>query len=406
MSSPSPPLVTRDTPFVRPSTTTLYWRAPLSSGDSSISSYTLTCSSISFQASVAHPRNFYSLSNLDDGVTYNFTLVATNDNGNVSDEGYYYPLQTGNPPEPTQSNVYTTLTSNAAFFQWAAPLSNGNSAIDYYAMWFYPIDAQSNILSNTTSTLKYNTNGNQLSNLIYFEDTSVQYKYIVRSINSAGWSSNTLSNYSIFQFASPLSNFPSSSVFFTTYNTGTNELGLTNFQTSNLSTHTLTNSGFSYNYPFTNTSIIKQINITSTNTVSFVCSAYLRNYGDYPTFLFFRNGTTPASGMNCYQNIGRLVYHWNDNGNNTNTGIILPSSTWLHLALTISPTQAKWYVNTSSVYTLNTTHNAIDLSNCYFGQDPAVSVRTMPGMLDNIGLFSTTLTQADITNLYYRSLAI
>ena len=203
MSSPTAPIVTEDTPFVLPSTTTLYWREPLSSGDSPISSYTLTCSSIFFQTNVAYPTNFYSLSNLDDGVDYNFTLYATNQNGNASEEAYYYPLQTGNPPGPTQSNVNSILTSNAAYFEWAPPVSDGNSAIDYYSMIFYPIDAQSNILSNTASTVTYNVNGNELSTLISFENTTAQYKYIVRSINSAGWSPDTTDLYTVFRFQNP-----------------------------------------------------------------------------------------------------------------------------------------------------------------------------------------------------------
>jgi hypothetical protein len=403
MSAPSVPIVTDDTPLVLPSTTYLYWQSPITPGNSALSSYTLTCPSISFSKTVPVPERCVLVSSLSDGVSYDFSLTATNSSGLTSSPAPFYPLQTGAPPGSPSNFTFTRLTSNAIFFQWSTPTTNGGSAITYNAFWAFPMDAQSNILSNlTTSSIKEYTNGNENNTLIYFSNTSCDYRFIIRSINSCGWSPNTPSLYSTILFNFPL---PSSTVFFTNYNTGTNELSLTNFQTSNLSTQTITNTGFSYNYPNTNTSIIRQVYLNSTNTVSFACSAFLRSYGDYPSFLFFRNATTPASGLNLFQSLGRLSYHWADESgtNNFNTNYILPSSTWIHLVLTIAPTQAKWYVNTSSVVTYNYTHRRLDLSNCYFGQDPAIGARTLRGLIDNVGFFSTTLTQEEVSNLYWRS---
>jgi hypothetical protein len=62
-------------------------------------------------------------------------------------------------------------------------------------------------------------------------------------------------------------------------------------------------------------------------------------------------------------------------------------------------------MNGSLAHTYNSAHSAVALSNCYVGVDSAiVGSRTWPGLLDNIGFFSTTLTASEVSNLYERSL--
>jgi hypothetical protein len=209
MSAPSPPIVKTNC-RVFSSSIRYYWSTPTSTGDSPISSYSLFCSSISFSNSYPTPISTVVVDNLASNTTYIFQVLATNQNGNSSAPATFVPYQTGLKPGPPSTISISSLgaagSTNAALVQWTPPLSNGGSEVFRYGVWVYPTDAQSNILSNASS-LRYYTYGNQLSRLLYFNDTSSNYKLTVRAINSPGWSADLDSRYIPFTFIQPPSGF-------------------------------------------------------------------------------------------------------------------------------------------------------------------------------------------------------
>jgi hypothetical protein len=203
MSTPSPPIVKTNC-RVFPNSIRFYWFTPISSGNSPLSSYTLTCSSISYSQSVPFPVSTLIASPLPSNITYTFQVFATNSNGLAGPPATFIPYQTGVKPDPPSSITASTVTSNALLVNWSTPTFIGGSALTYYALWAYPIDAQSNIVSNTTSSVKYYAYGNDNSYLMYFDNNFINYKLTVRSINSPGWSTDSPANYIPIQFTIPV----------------------------------------------------------------------------------------------------------------------------------------------------------------------------------------------------------
>ena len=195
MSAPTPPLIKTNN-RVFPSSIRFYWSPPVSTGDSPISSYTLTCSSIAFQESYPNSvLNAYA-NPLPSNTTYIFQIYATNSNGNQGDPATYIPYQTGTRPFAPSNITFSTLAySEATLISWSTA-NTGGSDLKYNAIWIYPIDTNSNILSNVSSfTKKQNQYGNKNTALVYIPTVDSNYKLTVRAINSIGWSSD--SNYEV-----------------------------------------------------------------------------------------------------------------------------------------------------------------------------------------------------------------
>lgn len=195
MSSPSAPII-RTNCRVFPSAIRYYWSTPTSTGDSPLSSYTLTCSSISYSNSVPYPVSTVVVENLPSSITYIFQVFATNSNGNEGPPATFVPYQTGVKPDIPNNIRVSTVSCNAVLVTWSTPTTNGGAEINRYAIWSYPTSTGTDILSNVSSyTLKRYTYGNELSRLLYFDDVNSNYKITVRAINSPGWSLDLSGNY-------------------------------------------------------------------------------------------------------------------------------------------------------------------------------------------------------------------
>ena len=193
--------------------------------------------------------------------------------------------------------------------------------------------------------------------------------------------------------------------FATNFNNG-NDAAFVNYATSNLSTQTRTGSGFSYR-PNISTLMYKESLTTSTNTVSFCASIYRTSTLSYAPIIFTR--TPIASGLNMSSNGPTLGYHWNDIvGTYTyDTGYTVPLNTWVHVVLTISPTDARWYVNGALLNTFTNSHSPVPLSNLTIGVDPLQSLnRPFPGLIDNVAFYATTLTPSTISSIYASTLIV
>jgi hypothetical protein len=193
--------------------------------------------------------------------------------------------------------------------------------------------------------------------------------------------------------------------FATNFNNG-NDANLVNYASSNLSTNTLTNTGFSYR-PITTAYMYKSIPMATTNTVTLCASIYITDDTvSWPGLIFTRN--PQASGMQLFQTTRRFAYSWN-NDNGTvfyNTGYTVPMNTWTHLVLAISPTQATFYANGSSISVASYTHVALSFTDWHVGTDPGELNRTFGGLIDNVAVYNTTLTAAQISSIYAQTLLV
>jgi hypothetical protein len=194
MSAPVAPIIKTNN-RVFPSSIRFYWSPPTSSGDSPISSYTLTCSSISYTSSFPNTVFNTTVPNLTSNTTYSFQVFATNSNGLQGPPATYINYQTGESPLAPSNFFYSTIgfTSSVLIF-WSTSSDRG-SELNANAIWLYPMDSQSNTLSNLSSfTVKFNQYGPSNSAVIDLPSTDSNYRFIVRAINSAGWSPDRPSN--------------------------------------------------------------------------------------------------------------------------------------------------------------------------------------------------------------------
>ena len=202
MSNPSiPRIVPR--PTSRNGLLRFFWSAPLSDGDGSgISSYTLFSSSPAISVSYPAFINREDVTGLSNGVPYSFGIYATNSNGLDSSPEFFLTRTPcdfpGSPPNISFTPFSNSLALNV---QWSTPsfLGGGDTTLDHFAISLFPTDANSNVLSNFSTGLNVNvyTYGSSNSRLVYYPSPFYNYKFIVRSINQAGWSGN---NSNLFTF--------------------------------------------------------------------------------------------------------------------------------------------------------------------------------------------------------------
>jgi hypothetical protein len=122
--------------------------------------------------------------------------------------------------------------------------------------------------------------------------------------------------------------------------------------------------------------------------------------------VFNRNGSLTASGI-AIRNFSTLGYSWRDDSNtfNFNTGIVVPFNTWMHVAIAISPTNARFYVNGALSTTYTYSHAQIAQSNFIIGTDNlTANDRYFRGLIDNVLVYNTTLTDAQISSIYASTL--
>jgi len=119
--------------------------------------------------------------------------------------------------------------------------------------------------------------------------------------------------------------------------------------------------------------------------------------------LIFSRGGTLATGLNVSGN-GRLGYHWNDAFWDVDSGLALPMNEWSFVAVAVQPAQATLYVynlsNGLQAYTNVATHQVHSFSEGFrIGGDPVGDDRTFNGRVDEVAIFGSALTEAQIEDL-------
>jgi hypothetical protein len=202
--TPTPGQVTNVSATGGSGSASLTWSAPTSGGP--VTMYTITpyigsAAQAATKVSGSSPPTNATVSGLADGVSYTFTVQASNGNGSgpVSAES-----NTVVPSAPTIPSIPTAVTASAATKQalvsWTDPASNGGSAITSYTITPY---------IGTSAQTPVEVEASCTSKIIKGLTTGTSYTFTVTANNAIGASSpSSASNQvtpqdTIFDFAKP-----------------------------------------------------------------------------------------------------------------------------------------------------------------------------------------------------------
>lgn len=136
------------------------------------------------------------------------------------------------------------------------------------------------------------------------------------------------------------------------------------------------------------------LNLNS-NTVTL--TAWIKTQGvqnDWSGIVFARGGNSTA-GISIRSD-NRLGYHWNDAGWWWDSGLIVPENQWTHVALVITPQNAKLYLNgVAATHTDPQEKEEFDAP-VHIGLDPNGTDRYFKGLIDEVNIWSTALSQNQI----------
>ena len=127
-----PDAPTLDTTSSGNATATLNWFAPAFNGGDSVTGYTITASP--YITPVTTSSTTATLTQLLNGVTYTFSIVATNARGSSTALTTDVALSAQAPLSPTSVTASVTATAGEAVVSWTAPSHNGGSAITAYTI--------------------------------------------------------------------------------------------------------------------------------------------------------------------------------------------------------------------------------------------------------------------------------
>jgi hypothetical protein len=152
---------------------------------------------------------------------------------------------------------------------------------------------------------------------------------------------------------------------------------------------------------------------TSLNTSTLTIAGWLKREGNQSlgAVLFQRDASMAiATGLQIWDSTGNneLRANWNDGEYAISTGLTPPDGVWTFVAMVVTPTDTVLYMDDRSVSIAALsggplTHSAHDFSigPILIGQDPCCGARIFKGEIDEVAVFDTALTPAQIHQLYY-----
>jgi autotransporter-associated beta strand protein len=115
--------------------------------------------------------------------------------------------------------------------------------------------------------------------------------------------------------------------------------------------------------------------------------------------IFDRSST--VSGLSI-GSAGELRYHWNDDKYNWNSNLVPAANVWTYVALVIEPGKATMYMNNGSGFQSavnNSSHSPANFGTVNIGRDPMLTTRHFTGAIDEVRLYGTALTQAQLQTI-------
>ena len=160
---------------------TISWVAPVSNGGASIINYTVTSNPGGFTATTPDGvTRSATVSGLTNGVSYTFTVIATNIAGNSPPSTPSSGLIPSVPPDPPTS-LTGTLGDRSANLSWTAPVSTGG-----YPISSYTVTSNPGAFSVTTA------NGSIRTATVTGLTNGTPYTFIVIATTNAGDSSGSV----------------------------------------------------------------------------------------------------------------------------------------------------------------------------------------------------------------------
>jgi hypothetical protein len=151
---------------------TVSWDAPASDEGAAITGYTVVSSPGSVQANVPGSATQAVVSGLTNGVTYTFTVVATNLMGSGPASGPSAPVLPTGPPGVPEA-LTATAFNQAVLLEWDPSSSNGGLSITHYTVQAVQGDATTIDVDGTSAR-------------VLVAQNAVTYAFTVTAHNSAG----------------------------------------------------------------------------------------------------------------------------------------------------------------------------------------------------------------------------
>lgn len=154
--------------------------------------------------------------------------------------------------------------------------------------------------------------------------------------------------------------------------------------------------GLAMNCP-TNTSYTNVPDLNLTQTDSFTISAWIKPHSIQNSYtgIVINDGTT--AGLNFRAN-NELAYHWPGGAWWWSSGLYVNTNEWSHVALVVTPTSIKVYLNgVSSTHTINA--QTVDIHTLKIGSYKGWTSRNFNGEIDEVCIWSRSLSQNEIREL-------
>lgn len=142
--------------------------------------------------------------------------------------------------------------------------------------------------------------------------------------------------------------------------------------------------------------------VSGSNTLTAATfSVWLRRNGTQVDFtgLLHGRGTNPT-GMIFAYNYGTVGYMWNDTQYYYNSGLTPPNGAWCMCVVTVTSTEAKVYLGTSSgiaTATNTTAHASTTISSLAVAADTVGYSRNVVGNISQALLYNRAITAAEVT---------
>jgi len=144
------------------------------------------------------------------------------------------------------------------------------------------------------------------------------------------------------------------------------------------------------------------------NTDTVTMTAWVRRRGEqaeWAPFVFFRANTT---GTGLGLGFGNEIrYHWDSGQWGWDSGLVLPNATWTFVALVVNPDQATLYMSQDGALlsATNVSGHAVEAFDAALemGRDPGFSSRWFKGRIDDLRIYATDLSPAEIERVYTES---
>ena len=158
---------------------TVTWTAPVSDGGAAITSYKVAAQPGTASATATGSETTATVTGLTNGVTYTFTVKATNADGLTSvASAKSDPVVVGGGTPATQPDPPTGVTAvagdSSATVSWTAPANDGGAALETYIVASQP--------GSTTATVDATTTSTDFTGLA----NGTAYTFTVRAVNSVG----------------------------------------------------------------------------------------------------------------------------------------------------------------------------------------------------------------------------